>query len=425
MNKSLSLLLVLGMLVLALPQAVFARGAAEPDRPVQLEMNTLFHGGDARAMEMIIEEFNDTHDQIQIDLTQGRWTEYFAQLNTAVLAGEAPHIGISLNFRMHDVYPALTPLNDSPAGNLLERYGFSRDDYVGEVWDLATFDGNQYGIPLDNTMLGIYYNKDLFREVGLDPENPPQTMEEFTAAANALRDAGYYAFHPGAYGQARWYRRMWYINLWQMGGELLDGERAAFNNDIGRAALEALIAVREQGWNEPGTNGAAQFDAGELGMLINGTWHYLDLADVDFEWGMMGIPRWFDRQYSWGSNHYLVIPTQSGRDAEQKVEAAAEAIKWISENSHIWGMYGGHVPVRNSALEHPDLLASDAWNKSVGTFADLVFGGVYKPLPDHPKISEIKAAMEPYIEEAYNGTMDVRTALSRAERDVNNVLAGR
>lgn len=402
--------------------SLFGGGSAESEGPVELRMNTLFHGGDAQAMEIIVEEFNETHEDIQIDLTQGSWSEYFAQLNNAVVAGEAPQIGTALNFRMHDIYPALTPLNDSPAGNLLDRFDFNREDYVEEVWDLASFDGNQYGIPLDNTLLGVYYNKDLFREAGLDPEDPPQTMEEFREAANALRDAGYYAFHPGAYGAARWYRRTWYINLWQMGGELLDGNRAAFNNDTGRAALEALIAVREQEWNEPGTNGAAQFDAGELGMLLNGTWHYLDMEDVDFEWGMMGIPQWFDERYTWGSNHFLVIPQQEGPDAERKVEAAAEAIKWMSENSHNWGIYGGHVPIRSSALENSELRNSDAWEKSVSTFTDMAFGGVYHPLPNHPQINEINSAIEPHIEEAYNGTIDVATALSRAEEDVNDVL---
>ncbi len=415
---------LLSVLVLLVPALIFAGGAREPEGPIELRMNTLFHGGDAQAMQMIVEEFNSVHDDIQIDLTQGSWTEYFAQLNNAVIAGEAPDIGIALNFRLHDIYPALTPLNDSPAGNLLDTYGFRRNDYVEEVWDLATFDGNQYAIPLDNTMLGIYYNKDLFREAGLDPENPPQTMEEFVHAANALRDAGYYAFHPGAYGQARWYRRMWYVNLWQMGGELLDGERAAFDNELGREALEALVAVPARGWNEPGTNGAAQFDAGELGMLMNGTWHYLDMANVDFEWGMMGVPRWFDNRHTWGSNHYLVIPKQSGSDAERRVDAAAQAIQWMSENSHTWGIYGGHVPLRRSALENPELRNSDTWEKSLGMFTDMAFSGVYKPLPNHPSINEINAAIEPYIEQAYNGTMDVNTAISRAAADVNAVLAG-
>ncbi|TVQ38310.1 MAG: extracellular solute-binding protein [Spirochaetaceae bacterium] len=422
--RKLTLMLVVAMLVsFATPVlAAGAREAARPDEPVELWMNTLFHGGDAQAMEMIVEQFNASHQDIQIDLMQGGWTEYFAQLNNAVVAGEAPQIGISLNFRMLDIYPALTPLNDSPAGNLLERYGFNRSDYVEEVWDIASIDGNQYGIPLDNTMLGIYYNKQIFRDAGLDPDNPPQTLAEFQRAADAIRDAGYYAYHPGAYGQARWYRRMWYVYLWQKGGRLIENERAAFNNQTGRDALEFLVTTRTRGWNEPGTNGAAQFDAGELGMMVNGTWHYLNLARGDLDWGFMGMPKFFDHQYTWGSNHFLVIPRQSGRDAERYVDAAAQAIKWMSENSHTWGIYGGHVPLRRTALESSELRNSETWQKSLGLFTDMAFGGVYRPLPVHPKINEINAAIEPYIEEAYNGDISVADALARGERAVNDVL---
>ncbi len=415
-------LLVLGMgLLLVITFSVMASGAGEDTGPKEIWMNTLFHGGDAQAMEMMVKQFNEANDSVTIDLTQGSWTEYNAQLNNSVLAGEAPQIATVLNFAMPTMYQALVPLNDSPAGNLLEKYDIKRSDYVDYIWDIANVDGKQYGIPLDNTLLGIYYNKDLFREAGLDPENPPETLEEFEAAAEALADIGVYAYHPGAYGASRWYRRMWYIFLWQKNGELLSdsGNSAAFNTRAGREALEYLVSIRERGWNEIGTNGAAQFDAGELGMMINGTWHYLSLAETDFEWGFMGMPQFFDSHYTWGSNHFLVIPRQTDSSL---LEPAMEAISWLSRNSHTWGIYGGHVPIRQSALENPELRSSETWDKTLEVFTEMAFGGVYKSLPLHVKINEINAAIEPYIEEAYNGTMSVADALNAAERDVNAVL---
>jgi multiple sugar transport system substrate-binding protein len=415
-------LLVLGIgLLLVVTFSAAASGAGEETGPQEIWMNTLFHGGDAQAMEMMVQQFNEANDSVIIDLTQGSWTEYNAQLNNSVLAGEAPQIATVLNFAMPTMYQALVPLNDSPVGDLLEKYDIKRSDYVDYIWDIANIDGKQYGIPLDNTLLGIYYNKDLFREAGLDPENPPETLEEFEAAAEALSEIGVYAYHPGAYGASRWYRRMWYIFLWQKDGELLNdsGTQAAFNTPAGREALEYLVSIRERGWNDVGTNGAAQFDAGELGMMINGTWHYLSLAETDFEWGFMGMPQFFDSHYTWGSNHFLVIPRQADNSL---LEPAMEAISWLSRNSHTWGIYGGHVPIRQSALENPELRSSETWEKTLEIFTEMAFGGVYKSLPVHVKINEINAAIEPYIEEAYNGTMSVTDALSAAERDVNAVL---
>jgi len=417
-------LIVLLILMLSLTSLVFAAGAKESAKPTEVWFNTLFHGGDAKALEMMVNDFNKAHDDLKIDLTQGSWTEYNAQLTNSVVAGEAPQIGTVLNFSMPAMSPTLIPLNDSPVGDLLEKYGISKSDYVDYIWDIANVEGKQYGIPLDNTLLGIYYNKDLFRKVGLDPDNPPTNLREFEDAANKLKQAGYYAFHPGAYGAARWYRRMWYIYLWQKGGELLNSTEtaAAFNTKEGLEALDYLAGVRERGWNIAGSNGAAQFDSGQLGMMVNGTWHYLDMADVDFDWGFMGMPKFFEHQYTWGSNHFLVIPKQSAAN-RKLIEPAMEVIKWLSENSHTWGIYGGHVPIRKSALENKELRDSETWEKTLKTFSEMAFSGVYKSKPLHPKIEEINNAIEPYIEEAYNGTISTAEALRLAERDVNNILS--
>jgi len=100
-----------------------------------------------------------------------------------------------------------------------------------------------------------------------------------------------------------------------------------------------------------------------------------------------------------------------------------KAIKFISENSHLWGIYGGHVPLRKSAMQNPELQQSETWKKALKTFTDMAFSGVYKSKPLHPKIGEINAAIEPYIERAYNGTISPKEALALAERDVNAVLS--
>jgi multiple sugar transport system substrate-binding protein len=414
--------IILGFFILSLG-GIWAGGAKEePKGPAKVWFNTLFHGGDAKAMEMIVQEFNKKNTDVQIDLTQGSWTEYAAQMNNAVMAGEAPQIGIILNFLMPAMHPALTPLNDSPVGDLLKEYNVKREDYVEYVWDIASIGGKQYGIPLDNTLLGVYYNKDAFRKAGLNPDKPPMTGQEFVDAAEALKKAGFLAFHPGAFGQARWYRRAWFIFFWQKGGELIENNKAAFNNRKGLEALESLVAVRERGWNTPGTNGATQFETGNLGMMMNGTWHYLSMANVKFDWGMMGIPKWFDKQYTWGSNHFLVIPKQA-KKAENLIKPAMKAIKFISDNSHLWGIYGGHVPLKKTAMQHPELQQSETWKKTLKNFSDMAFGGIYKSKPLHPKIGEINAAIEPYIERAYNGTLSPKEALALAERDVNAVLS--
>ena len=54
-----------------------------------------------------------------------------------------------------------------------------------------------YGVPLDVSTLMIYYNKDLFKQAGLDPENPPTTWADFIEAGKKLRAAGIQPFVSG------------------------------------------------------------------------------------------------------------------------------------------------------------------------------------------------------------------------------------
>ena len=47
-----------------------------------------------------------------------------------------------------------------------------------------------YGVPLDIMTIQMLYNKDLFKQLGLDPEAPPETFEEFLALGPVIRGAG-------------------------------------------------------------------------------------------------------------------------------------------------------------------------------------------------------------------------------------------
>ena len=55
--------------------------------------------------------------------------------------------------------------------------------------DASTVDGKQYGLPFIMDLSVWMYNKELFRQAGLDPEDPPTTLAEFDAAARAVGDA--------------------------------------------------------------------------------------------------------------------------------------------------------------------------------------------------------------------------------------------
>jgi multiple sugar transport system substrate-binding protein len=315
------------------------RPALAQGRVLVLDYYTLFHSGDAAAMELIVRKFNAEHQGVRLNLLQGQWAEYYAQLFAAVGAGNAPHIGICHTSRVMDVYRALTPLEESRAGNLLETARIRASDYTKKVWDAGVSQGKRYLVPLDSHMWGLWYNKDLFRQAGLDPERPPETREEFERACEALKSrTGRMAFHPCEDALPRKIRRAWEIFFWGLGGELLspDGRRAAFNDERGLRALDYLVTLSRRGWHQPGTDGFKLFAAGQVGMLLAGNWYLPTAKASGVNFGFHYVPKFFDRPVTWGDSHNLVIPRQRPERASNEVLVAAiQAIKWINENSHL------------------------------------------------------------------------------------------
>ena len=74
-----------------------------------------------------------------------------------------------------------------PLDDFWEKTGLDESNYLekccGQIksrWKLL------YGVPMQYNLQYLYYNKDLFEEAGLDPEQPPTTMEELAEDAKKL-----------------------------------------------------------------------------------------------------------------------------------------------------------------------------------------------------------------------------------------------
>jgi ABC-type glycerol-3-phosphate transport system substrate-binding protein len=59
-----------------------------------------------------------------------------------------------------------------------------------QALDIYRFQDKTWALPWYNAPIPLMYNKALFKKAGLDPENPPATMDEMITAAAALRKAG-------------------------------------------------------------------------------------------------------------------------------------------------------------------------------------------------------------------------------------------
>jgi multiple sugar transport system substrate-binding protein len=80
----------------------------------------------------------------------------------------------------------LLPLDEYVKKDREDPEGLHEADYPPGIWDAGKYEGVLYGVSESVNPFLLAYNKDHFREVGLDPENPPETWDEWLDAIRLL-----------------------------------------------------------------------------------------------------------------------------------------------------------------------------------------------------------------------------------------------
>ena len=135
----------------------------------------------------IVDDFNRTHDDVKVKMTAIPDAQYITKLATAIRGRHVPDIVDvdDINSTLLAYHEALTDLTP-----LVRRLPY-RNRLSHAHAELATYHGRQYGVPYLADISVLYYNKQLFRRAGLDPNQPPRTLEEVLSAARKIHALGH------------------------------------------------------------------------------------------------------------------------------------------------------------------------------------------------------------------------------------------
>lgn len=158
--------------------------------------------------------------------------------------------------------------------------------------------GKLKSIPYQPNLFEIFYNIEIFEEAGV--EAVPTTWEEFVAAAEKIKEAGYIPFtSDDAYVITNFgYQLARYIGV--------DGVKKVVDEGLWAETPEVLLAAQDYaGLAEKGllsetfgtaawpTNQNGEFALGEAAMYLNGSWlpnEVSELTGDDFKWGCFAYP---------------------------------------------------------------------------------------------------------------------------------------
>jgi len=289
----------------------------------------------------MVEAFNKSHDNIELvpqttPGTSGYATQDVSKLLAAIAAGNPPDITWLDRFTAAQFAArgALTPLDE-----YIESSGLDISQYADYTVKEITFDGKIWALPWDTDTRILYWNKDLFKEAGLDPETPPDTwdeLKEYTRKLTKTNDKGEFTqigYIP-TFGNTSMY-----LYGFQNGAKFLseDGKTALLNAPEVVEALEFVVELMDMlGGAEKINAYTATFQGeandpfltGQVAMLVtvnNAVRGYTRYKpDLNFGAALPPTPTG-ENKITWSGGWSWAIPKKA-----KHPEEAFEVIKWLT-----------------------------------------------------------------------------------------------
>lgn len=369
-------------------------------------------GADEAMWKGLADAFKAENPDVEVSVEVLPWGGRNEKLTTALAAGANPDVA----YLNDDFIP-----QHAGDGNIIaldDVIGADRDDFLQNAIDNLSLDGALYAMPILTTVTTTLYNKTLFDQVGAS--ELPGTWDAMLELGPRFKDAGLYlTSYMGSLEQTL--NLTYFPLLWQAGGEVLnaDGTAAAFNSPEGKAALDFIVTLVQEGYAdeseavtlpEPGAGLAME---GKVGMIMTG--EAGSARRYTEAWGegavVIGAPLEKAVQTSYGTTAGFSI----FKNAEN-VDAAKAWVQFITQPAQMETILksGGFITPRASMVGMYD---GDPILSEIEQYADLMHSGVH-----HPAARQIIAAMGPHIQAAFLGDTSSEDALAAAEQEVNRLI---
>jgi multiple sugar transport system substrate-binding protein len=300
-----------------------------------------FWGSETRRpiVEKIVEDFNNSQDRIEVKHTFLPWGDVWTKNLASIAAGNPPDVIVN------DINTVQFRAEKNQATNLAKYLAAEpevKDRFYPELWKTVVgADGDAYALPFNTDTRFLFYNKDAFREVGLDPENPPTTWAELEEYAAKLdkKENGRYArigFYPlwGNFG----------YDTWLLNG---DNGQSYFNYDTGEVTINSPGKVETLKWinewtdrlgqdtvnafkAEFGSQQADPFISGKVAMITTTGTFYTQLRDYakDMDFGVALVPEKEEGAGHWTAGGGFVMEIPYGA---KNPDASWEFLKYLTD----------------------------------------------------------------------------------------------
>src|SRR5438105_27030 len=289
--------------------------------------------------------------------------------------------------------------------------------------------GKTWGIPFQRSTIVLYWNKEAFREAGLDPEQPPVDWAQQAAFAEKLtkRDGSgnvtQWGLQIPSSGFPYWLFQALAI---ENGEELMNrqGNQTFYAKPAVVEALQYWVDLgRKQKVMAPGTiewgTTPKDFFERKTAMMWTTTGNLTNVrANAKFAFGVAMLPAGKRRGSPTGGGNFYIFK-QSAREQQ---EAAFQFIKWITspERAAQWGIDTGYVALRPDAWDTPAMKSYVAGFPAAAVARDQLQYAVDE-LSTHEN-QRVTKALNDGLQPALTGQKSAEQAMKDSQREAERLL---
>ncbi|MGK9203341.1 ABC transporter substrate-binding protein [Sinorhizobium meliloti] len=289
--------------------------------------------------------------------------------------------------------------------------------YYPNIVDTVTFEGTQWGVPIAFSTKALYWNKDLFKQAGLDPEVPPKTWAEEIAFAKQIKEktgiAGYGLPAKTFDNTMHQFMHWVYTN----NGKVIDGDNIVIDSPEVLAALQAYKDITP--YSVKGATAYEQneiraiFLDGKVGMIQSGSGAAARLKETKVNWGVAPLPLGPSAK---GEGTLLITDSLVVFKDTGVEEKAIEFAKFITSPGP-QGEYelqggAGLTPLRPSPKVDEFVKADPSWKPFIDGIA---YGG---PEPLFKDFKGFQNTMIEMVQSVVTGNAEPADALKKAADDL-------
>ena len=296
------------------------------DGKTKIRFATWDVGDDVKLQQGLIDQFNKTHKNIEVDL-EAYGSDYDTKITAGMGAKDAPDVMYMWNYPQYK--DALEPLD-----SYIEKEGAEyKDNFYNTLWNYNSADGKVLGLPVGYTTHVVYYNKALFDKAGVEYPKAGWTWDDLQETANKLTNKDTKVTGFAFSGKPDPYDFEMY--LWGNNASYVDKDGNLKGNLDSKKSVEVFKMF--QNMAKKGTaittegSGDTEMKSGKVAMFVYGAWGLKPLKEAGIDYGVVELPKF-------KNGKSVSILSSSGisvsKDSKHKKEAFEFIKFWTSEEAN-------------------------------------------------------------------------------------------